>query len=68
MSLSDQEFKDFIDAIDRSIAHFRERPSEPGPDLDLYEDLRKIREAMIRARRDYQDPNVTRPIPPTSSA
>lgn len=68
MSLSDQEFKEFIEAIDRSIAHFGGRPAEPGVDLALYEDLRKIREAMVRARRDYQDPNVTRHIPPASSS
>jgi hypothetical protein len=37
------------------------RPAEPGIDLDLYNDLRRIRETMIRLRRDLQDPNVIQP-------
>jgi hypothetical protein len=61
MSLSDREYQEFIDALDRSIAQFGMRPAEPGIDLDLYNDLRRIRETMIRLRRDLQDPNVIQP-------
>jgi len=58
MSLSDQEFEEFLAMIDQSIAKFGGRPANPGIDLDLYNELRRIRETMIRLRRDIGDPNV----------
>lgn len=66
MSLSDRDFKEFLDAVDRSLAQFGGRPTETGVDLDLYEELLRVREAMVRARRDCQDPNVPRDRPPAS--
>ena len=66
MSLSDRDFREFLDALDHSLARFGGRPVEPGVDLDLYEELLRVREAMVRARRDCQDPNVTRDRPPAS--
>jgi hypothetical protein len=68
MSLSEPEFQEFLAAIDRSISHFGGRPSEPGADLQLYEALQRIREAMIRARRDFRDPNIVPNVPPAPSA
>ena len=68
MSLSDQEFKEFLAIIDRTISSFGGRPLEPGVDLEFYEDLLRIRETMIRAHRDCRDPNIIRdtPLPPAS--
>ena len=66
MSLSDREFQEFLDALDRSIARFGGRPAEPGVDLELYCELCRIRETMIRLRRDLQDPNVIQPPEPNA--
>jgi hypothetical protein len=68
MSLSDREFKEFLDAIDRTLAAFGGRPAEPGVDLELYYELRRIRETMIRARRDVGDSNVRRDKQPPKKA
>ncbi len=46
--------------IDRSLAIFGEKPIEPGFDFEVYEELRKVRETLIRARRDMRDKNVPR--------
>lgn len=64
MSLSDREFQEFLDALDRSIGQFGGRPTEPGVDMELYNELLRIRETMIRMRRDLQDPNVIHPPEP----
>lgn len=63
MSLSEQEYQEFLAMIDQSIAKFGGRPPTPGVDQNLYDELRRIREAMIRLRRDLEDPNV----PPEAS-
>jgi hypothetical protein len=59
MCVNDQEFKDLLSAIDRSLAIFGEKPAEPGFDLEVYEELRRVRETLIRARRDMRDTNIT---------
>lgn len=64
MSLSDREFQEFLEALEHSIASFGGQPLEPGVDRDLYDELRRIRETMIRARRDLQDPNIIHPPEP----
>jgi hypothetical protein len=60
MCVNDQEFKELLAAIDRSIALFGEKPAEPGFDLEVYDELRRVRETLIRARRDMRDKNVKR--------
>jgi hypothetical protein len=60
MCVNDQEFKDLLAAIDRSLDIFGERPVEPGFDLEVYEELRRVRETLIRARRDMHDTNIKR--------
>lgn len=58
MCVNQQEFQELVNAIDRSLAIFGEKPTEPGFDLEVYEELRRVRETLIRARRDMRDKNV----------
>jgi hypothetical protein len=60
MCVNQKEFEDLIAALDRSLALFGERPEEPGFDLEVYEELRRVRETLIRARRDMHDTNIRR--------
>ena len=58
MCVNQQEYEELLTAIDRSLALFGEKPAEPGFDLDVYEELRRVRETLIRARRDMRDTNI----------
>lgn len=58
MCVNQQEFDELVSALDRSLAIFGERPPEPGFDQAVFEELRRIRETLIRARRDLKDPNL----------
>ena len=58
MCVNQQEFEDLLAAIDRSLAIFGDKPMEPGFDLEVYEELRRVRETLIRARRDMRDQNL----------
>lgn len=60
MCVNDHEFKELLSAIDRSLAIFGEKPAEPGFDLEVYDELRRVRETLIRARRDMRDKNIRR--------
>lgn len=60
MNVNPQEFKQLLLAIEQSLALFGHRPTEPGFDLEIYEDLRRVRETLIRARRDLRDKNIPR--------
>lgn len=60
MCVNQQEFEELLAAIDRSIAIFGEKPAEPGFDLEVYDELRRVRESLIRARRDMRDKNIKR--------
>lgn len=60
MSVNDEEFQSLLASIDRSLAIFGERPAEPGFEFELYEELRRVRETLIRARRDMRDKNIQR--------
>jgi hypothetical protein len=60
MCVNQKEFEELIAALDRSLALFGEKPEEPGFDLEVYEELRRVRETLIRARRDMLDKNVRR--------
>lgn len=64
MCVNQKEFDELLSALDRSLAIFGDKPTEPGFDLAVYEELKRVRETLIRARRDMQDPNVkARPMP-----
>ncbi|MDB6167076.1 MAG: hypothetical protein JWQ83_2216 [Lacunisphaera sp.] len=58
MNVNQQEFENLVAALDRSLALFAEKPAEPGFDQEVYEELRRVRETLIRARRDMHDPNL----------
>ncbi len=60
MSVNQQEFEDLLNSLDRSLALFGERPTEPGFDLEVYQELLRVRETLIRARRDMRDKNIKR--------
>ena len=60
MSVNQQEFKILLEAIDRSLALFGEQPVEPGFDFEVYVELRRARETLVRARRDLRDQNIKR--------
>jgi hypothetical protein len=60
MCVNQQEFEDLLCAIDRSLAIFGEKPTEPGFDLEVFDELRRVRETLIRARRDMRDTNIRR--------
>jgi hypothetical protein len=60
MCVNQQEYEELLTAIDRSLALFGEKPAEPGFDLEVYEELRRVRETLIRARRDMRDKNIKR--------
>jgi hypothetical protein len=60
MNVNEQEFKELLSAIDKSLSMFGEKPPEPGFDREIYEELRRVRETLIRARRDMYDKNIPR--------
>jgi hypothetical protein len=60
MNVNQQEFQELLSAIDKSLSQFGAIPSEPGFDLTIYEELRRVRETLIRARRDMRDKNIRR--------
>ena len=60
MNVNQQEFQNLLASIDRSLALFGGKPTEPGFDLVVYEELRRVRETLIRARRDMRDKNIPR--------
>jgi hypothetical protein len=67
MSINDKEFETLLAAIDRSLRHFEARPVESGFDQDVYDELRRVREGLLRARRDMHDPNLKRDDSPSPS-
>ncbi|HYC71971.1 MAG TPA: hypothetical protein VEB66_12235 [Opitutaceae bacterium] len=56
--MNQSEYEELLSALDRSLSLFGERPQEPGFDQAVYEELRRVRETLIRARRDMRDHNV----------
>lgn len=60
MSIDDQEFKELLEAVEQSLRHFESRPIEPGFDQEVYDELKRVRESLIRAHRDNLDPNIQR--------
>ena len=60
MNVNQQEFQNLLASIDRSLALFGGKPTEHGFDLVVYEELRRVRETLIRARRDMRDKNIPR--------
>lgn len=60
MSINEKEYKELLEAVERSLRHFESRPSDPGFDQEVYDELRRIRETLLRDCRDQRDPNIPR--------
>jgi hypothetical protein len=52
--MTQSDYQALLGAIDRALAQFDERPTEPGFDLEVYEELRRVRETVLRASRDLR--------------
>jgi len=60
ISVTLKEYQELIAIIDRALSRFGGRPPEETFDLEVYDELRRAREAIVRAGRDLRDPNVRR--------
>jgi hypothetical protein len=58
MSINDKDYQELLAAVDCALRHFEGRPAEPGFDQEVYDELRRARETLVRARRDMHDPNL----------
>ena len=68
-SINEEEYKNLLVAVDRALWHFEARPVESGFDQEVYDELRRVRETLLRGRRDQNDPNIKRDSKsPTSPA
>jgi hypothetical protein len=63
MSINEKEFKALFDAVERALRNFETPPAEPGFDREVYEELRRVRETLLRGRRDQRDSSVRRGSP-----
>jgi hypothetical protein len=63
MSINEKEFKVLFEAVERALRNFEAPPAEPGFDREIYEELRRVRETLLRAHRDQQDPKVKQGSP-----
>ena len=59
--MKDQDYRTILDAIDESLRLMGDEPVEPGYEHEIYLELRKIRETLIRAQRDSLDKKIQRP-------
>ena len=59
--MKDQDYRTILNAIDESLRLMGDEPVDPGCEHEIYRELRKIRETLIRAQRDSRDKNVQRP-------
>jgi hypothetical protein len=66
MSVNPSEFKALLAAIDETLRHFPARPTEAGFDQEVYDELRRVRETLLRGGRDQHDPNLKQDQPPAS--
>jgi len=58
--VTQKEYQELLQEVDKALTRFGGRPTEEGFDLEIYEELRRVREMLIRANRDLSDPNVQR--------
>jgi hypothetical protein len=58
--MKQSEYQALLGAIDKALAQFEAKPTEPGFDLEIYDELRRVREAVVRASRDLRDTNIRR--------
>lgn len=60
MYVTPTEYLELLGEIDKALTRFGGKPAEEGFDLEIYEELRRVRELLVRAKRDSTDPNVRR--------
>lgn len=60
MSVTQPQYQELLASIEKALARFPAKPAEEGFDLEIYEELRRVRETIIRAERDLRDKNVPR--------
>ena len=60
ISVTQQEYKQLLGALDMALAQFGGKPTDEGFELEVYNELRKVRETVIRAHRDLRDKNIPR--------
>lgn len=69
MSVTQQEYQELLSGVNKALARFGGKPAEEGFDLEIYQELWRVRETIIRAQRDLRDKNVPRdsrsPVEPT---
>ena len=56
--MKDHDYRTILDSIDKSLRLIGDEPPEEGHELRIYQELRKVREMLIRAQRDNLDPNI----------
>ena len=59
--MKDSDYRIILASIDESLRLMGDAPPEKGSNLRVYQELRKIRETLIRAQRDSLDKNIKRP-------
>jgi hypothetical protein len=59
--VDEQEYREILQSLDRALTLFSEKPTEPGFDLHLYEEIRRARETLIRSQRDWRARMASRP-------
>ncbi len=67
MSINEDEYRNLLVAIDRALWHFEVRPVEAGFDQEVYDELRRVRETLLRGHRDHHDPSLKRDDSPSPS-
>lgn len=60
MNVAQSKYQELIATIDKALDRFQGKPAEKGFDLEIYDELRRVRETLIRAQRDLRDKNATR--------
>lgn len=53
-------YQEVVASVDKALACFQGQPAEEGFDLEIYEELRRVREILIRAQRDLRDKKLSR--------
>ena len=59
--MKDSDYRTILASIDESLRLMGDPPPAKGSPLRVYQELRKIRESLIRAQRDSLDRNIKRP-------
>lgn len=54
------KYQQLMAIIDRALSQFDGKPPEEGFDMEIYNELRKVRETIVRVQRDLRDKNITR--------